>query len=453
MTTHPSLRTRSRYLLVKGLAFALWAGDRHLPSLKARAQAVLGGSALWLDAMFDDVFPLSEATWLRLGVQGLADRIAASPAFIEGAAGHGAMTIRRWILRPSRMSPPPLGLDQCELPHLDHAQALADWLGLDTDTLDWFTGGGPRRRNDPLHRQHHQFLLQPKKHGGGRLIEAPRQRLKEVQTRLLRGLLDAIPVHEACHGFVAGRSVRTHAALHAGQQVLLHFDLKTFFNRIGIAQVQAVFRTLGYPHGVARDLAALCTVRTPDAVIARLLDDGWIDRPTARCLRDPHLSQGAPTSPALANLCAFSLDLRLDGLAHVLGARYSRYADDLVLSGPASLRAAVPRVRAWVARIVAEEGHALNPCKTRLGTQAGPQTVCGVVVNAHPNLPRTEFDRLRAVLHQCGLHGPASQNREGHADFRVHLLGRIAWATQLNPQRGRRLQALWQRIDWPTAGG
>jgi RNA-directed DNA polymerase len=257
-----------------------------------------------------------------------------------------------------------------------------------------------------------------------------------------------VPVHEACHGFVAGRSVLTHARLHTGRPVVMHFDLKNFFGRILASQVAAVFHTLGYPRGVARQLAALCTVRTPEPVIERLRDDGWVDWQDAQALRRAHLPQGAPSSPMLANLCAFQLDLRLDGLAHVLGATYSRYADDLVLSGPASLRGSFDRIATWVGRIALEEGYALNHRKTRLATQAAAQRVCGVVVNAHPNPPRREFDRLRAVLHQCTLQGPASQNLEGHADFRAHLWGRVQWAAQLNAAKAARLHALWQRIDW-----
>jgi RNA-directed DNA polymerase len=74
--------------------------------------------------------------------------------------------------------------------------------------------------------------------------------------------------------------------------------------------------------------------------------------------------------------------------------------------------------------------------------------VAGIVVNQHLNMERAEFDRLRAQLHQCGLHGPAAHNPLGHADLRAHLLGRIAWATQLNPTREPRLRRLWDAIDW-----
>jgi hypothetical protein len=70
------------------------------------------------------------------------------------------------------------------------------------------------------------------------------------------------------------------------------------------------------------------------------------------------------------------------------------------------------------------------------------------VVNERPNLTRTDYDRLKATLHNCVKHGPAAQNRDGHADFRAHLAGRVAYAAWLNPARGRRLRELFERIAW-----
>ena len=78
----------------------------------------------------------------------------------------------------------------------------------------------------------------------------------------------------------------------------------------------------------------------------------------------------------------------------------------------------------------------------------GRQEVAGVVVNWRVNVPRDEFDRLKAILHNCRHLGPQSQNRDGHTCFREHLLGRIAYVAMINAARGERLQTLFNQIEW-----
>ena len=65
-----------------------------------------------------------------------------------------------------------------------------------------------------------------------------------------------------------------------------------------------------------------------------------------------------------------------------------------------------------------------------------------------PDVPRAEYDRLKAVLHDAPRDGPAAANRDGVADFRAHLQGRIAWVGQLHPARGEKLQARLDAIVW-----
>ena len=71
-------------------------------------------------------------------------------------------------------------------------------------------------------------------------------------------------------------------------------------------------------------------------------------------------------------------------------------------------------------------------------------------MNRHPNLPREDYDRLKATLHNCLRHGPQSQNRAGSPDFRARLAGRLAYAESVNPARGRRLRELFDKIDGDT---
>jgi hypothetical protein len=222
-------------------------------------------------------------------------------------------------------------------------------------------------------------------------------------------------------------------------------DLQAFFTSVFAGRVYGVFRTAGYPEEAARTLTALCTHRTPSDVLASAPVSAELD--CAR-LRAPHLPQGAPSSGALANLAAHRLDVRLAALATFVGARYSRYADDLVFSGERDLIRSAPTLVARIGAIAIEEGFALNFRKTRVMTAGTRQRVGGIVVNEKPSIARVEIDRLRAILHNCARSGPSSQNRDGHADFRAHLLGRIAWVSQVDRVKGARLRSLFDRIAW-----
>ena len=74
--------------------------------------------------------------------------------------------------------------------------------------------------------------------------------------------------------------------------------------------------------------------------------------------------------------------------------------------------------------------------------------VAGLVVNGSPQVPRADYNRLRAVLHDAARSGPAAANRAGHPDFRAHLLGRISWVRSTNPERAAKLDRTFATIAW-----
>ncbi len=74
--------------------------------------------------------------------------------------------------------------------------------------------------------------------------------------------------------------------------------------------------------------------------------------------------------------------------------------------------------------------------------------MAGVVVNDRLNVPRPEYDRLKAILHDAAHNGPEHANRAGVPEFRAHLAGRIAWVASLHPERGERLRARFAAIRW-----
>jgi hypothetical protein len=298
--------------------------------------------------------------------------------------------------------------------------------------------------------RHYAYRWVAKAAGSARLVESPRPLLKTAQRKILDEILAVIPPHEAAHGFRAGRSVRSFVAPHVGRRVVLKLDLRDFFPTITSGRVTSLFIAAGYPEPVARQLAGFCTNQPPPDIWRKPNcpapgPEAWRLR---RLYAQAHLPQGAPTSPALANLCAYRLDARLSGLAASAGAIYTRYADDLAFSGERDFERSIRRFAAHVGAVALEEGFVVNTRKTRVMRQGVRQRLAGVVVNERPNLSRAEYDALKATLHNCLRHGPASQNRAGHPDFRAHLAGRIAYLASLNPGRGARLRELFERIAW-----
>jgi hypothetical protein len=337
---------------------------------------------------------------------------------------------------------------------IDSVASLAERLELSDGQLAWLADVRSLERSVADEKlRNYRYRVVPRRGGLPRVLEAPKARLKEIQRWILREILDLVPPHHAAQGFTRGRSVATHAGLHSGQAVILRLDLKDFFASVTARRVFGVFRTLGYDRSVAHLLTGVSTNTIPQAVwqaVPRVADPALIQARfwLGRALATPHLPQGAPTSPALANLAAFRLDRRLTGLAQSAGLRYSRYADDLTFSGSVQLRRRRRRLEALVAEIARNEGFVINERKTALYSAGGRQSVCGIVVNVRPNVLRSEYDELKAILHNAAAHGPASQNRTGIADFEAHLRGRISWVASLNPVRGEKLRRRFAEIPW-----
>jgi hypothetical protein len=411
--------------ILSPLATAFLAGEQSADEIVARANRTLGRAPLWLMSLAERYLVLE-----RPRKRDVIELFRADTGLRRDLA---RLSVVEWLSEPPLMAARWAGLPEIRTPG-----DLADWLRLLPGDLDWFADlkglGAHRNVRPPL--THYTYRLLTKTSGSVRLIEAPKTRLKRLQRRILTGILDRIPGHGAAQGFVRGRSIRDFAAPHTGRHVLLRMDLQDFFPSFPGARIQAFFRTAGYPERVADLLGGLCTNATPPAVAP-----GWI-------YRRPHLPQGAPTSPALANACFWRADNRLAGLARSANARYTRYADDLAFSGGEDFSRHAERFSTHAAAVLSDEGFAVNHRKTRIMRQGVRQHLAGIVTNQRLNVARDDFDRLKATLHNCVRHGPAGQNRESHPAFREHLAGHVAFVESIHAARGSRLRAIFEKIEW-----
>lgn len=322
-----------------------------------------------------------------------------------------------FVKRPARKG----AIGRHDLPRLRSRAEVLTWLGIDGEEAFrrlLRPGAGPGSA-------YVEFEI-PKRSGGTRRICAPRRELKRVQRAILDGLLSKLPIHPACQAFAAGRSVVTNARPHQGAALILKLDLVNFFPTIHYRRIEGFFRSLGYPREVAGMLAGLTTHRPT-------FGDGRVGWPGT-------MPQGAPTSPALANLLCERLDTRLTGLAEKIDARYTRYADDLTFSFAEQPTRSLGRIAWWIDQICGQEGFRENAAKRRYLRPSNRQQVTGVVVNAGLHVPREVRRRLRAILHNCRRDGLEAQTR-GRPYFAAYLRGWAAYVKMIDPTLGARLHA------------
>lgn len=332
---------------------------------------------------------------------------------------------REWVTARSRLQEKKPAVSakvtKLGLPSIETPQALAKFLGLRSAgaITRWLRPG------EGSGSGYVAFEI-PKRAGGTRKIHAPRAALKKAQRRILSSILELIPAHPASHGFIKQRSVVTNAAPHKGAHVVVKIDLADFFPTIHYRRVEGLFVSYGYGRPVARLLAGICTHRAK-------LADGKVAWPGV-------LPQGAPTSPAIANIVCLRLDARLSKLAAKAGAAYTRYADDLTFSFAEEPKIPLGRFFWWVDQICQAEGFTENTKKRRVYRRSSRQLVTGIVVNDGLTVPREVRRRLRAMLHRCQKEGlSAVATATGTPNLPEVLAGTAAYVQMVQPEAGKKL--------------
>jgi hypothetical protein len=215
-------------------------------------------------------------------------------------------------------------------------------------------------------------------------------------------------------GFLKGRSTLTNAKLHLRKKIILHADIKNFFNVITEAQVVIAFLTVGASTELATLLARVCTI-------------------------DGYLRQGTRCSPIISNLVCKGLDRAMLDLAAVHDCTYSRYADNITMSGEIT-----PDIKI-IDRIVTESGFELRDTGCYTQQRGARQFVTGlsVVDRERPRLPKQLKRRLRLIVYYAGKHGREHFSRSRGVDTIApswaQMEGMIAYAHSVEPDFAKKL--------------
>jgi RNA-directed DNA polymerase len=291
----------------------------------------------------------------------------------------------------------------------------------------------------------------PKRNGGRRKIQEPKEYLKILHKHIVRHLTDCgYGPSPFAHGFVNRRGRRTNAIPHIGHTRMLKVDIEDFFGSCAPEMVMAALGRLQPPPWLMLVISRTC-----------FLDDG--------------LPQGAPTSPMLSNITARELDFRIAGLCKTYMRRpregmrrsytkprqepiaYTRYADDMTFSSNwAGLRQLVHPV----AHILSQCGFKIKAKKTKFFENPSRLETCGVVVSDEKiNAKRRHRLYWRGRLHKmvADIKYNGVPNRKfkredgtlGNLSGRMlrRIRGKIAAIVDISPQDKEKLFAKFKELQ------
>ncbi|MCH8623011.1 reverse transcriptase family protein [Undibacterium sp. TS12] len=276
--------------------------------------------------------------------------------------------------------------------------------------------------NDQRQRDYY-FRIKIPKRGKNRnrqfriVFQAKEYQLASLHRSVAMIIANSVQFGEQVQGFRKKRSSRSNAQQHLAKAVILHADIKSFFDSITTEQVHVAFVSQGVSNEIAQLLAKACTI-------------------------EGLLRQGTRCSPILANLVCAGLDNKLLALAHSCHSVFTRYADDLTFSGDQ-----VPSSAA-VKTIVESEGFTLRDDKCKLQRQGRCQYVTGLTVSDGnmPRLPRRLKSRLRLIFHYIEKNGLTEHwQKTGQKNGRRKeqwLDGMLQYAASIEPDLANK----WQDI-------
>lgn len=254
-------------------------------------------------------------------------------------------------------------------------------------------------KNSTTTKKYSEFSI-PKKSGGTRVILAPNQNLKFIQSQLSKILYSCVDeinkekrvTSSLSFGYRKRSSIFDNAKVHKKKKLVFNIDLKNYFDAINFGRVRGFFiknRNFCLDENVA-------------TVIAQI------------ACHNNALPQGSPVSPVISNLIGHILDIRLSKIASDCGCSYSRYCDDITFS---TNKKVFPKKLAYsdtgntwhpsklLINIISQNGFEINMQKVRMSLFYSQQRVTGLTVNKKVNTTRAYRDLVRSLVHNLCTKG------------------------------------------------
>lgn len=290
-------------------------------------------------------------------------------------------------------------------------QQLSDKIGLPFDYLKNL------EKKIPSH-YHKKTIIKKNK---ARELLIPNFELKDVQRKILKNILN-FKFPNYVYGGVTGLSVIANARLHLSQKWVICLDIRNFFPSVHFKRIYNNFISLSCYPDIANSLTHFVTYKH-------------------------QLPQGAPTSPAIANIVLYNLDKRIFNLCKLEGFKYSRYFDDITISGKNNPKSILNKC----GLIISQEGFKLNrnPEKLRIMPATEKQIVTGLLVNGkNLHLPPEQIVKIKSIIKMLTLGDlPAFIDKEP-AEVKATIQGHLSFLESVDFKIAQKMKQDFNKINW-----
>ncbi len=246
-----------------------------------------------------------------------------------------------------------------------------------------------------------------------------------AQERLYRRiLLPKLQPSPYSHGGVSGRHIKSNALEHANSTYGFTTDISGFYPSVHYSRVYKLFLQ---DFGCSPDVARICT---------RL------------CTHYHHLALGLVTSPIIADQLMRHVDSRIAGACKSATLVYTRFVDDISISGTYDLAATKSGISSLVVKILTEHGFRVQSKKHLFGRLDAEIAITKLRVREGRIDVRREYvDELTRQLRDAAN----LANNGGFAGpyyTQTQIRGRVQFVCWVNPGRRRDLWRQYRSIDW-----
>lgn len=228
-----------------------------------------------------------------------------------------------------------------------------------------------------------------------RPINAPVEKLKNVQSLLLNNVLYKLKLPEYFFGGLKKKDAVLNARHHQGNKFFFLTDLKDFFSSVHFTSVEKALRKEGFYPDVAKLITRICT-------------------------KEGAIPQGCPTSSFLASLVVYHSCGDLFEKYKTEGLKVSVYVDDITFSSPIDFKDRTTKIL----EELRYRGLKINFKKTHYCTRNPKVTGVHVKNNAIIPLPHTFERSVDLTISEA--------SRNGHLQ-RIKYVKKIAKAKKRTP--------------------